>query len=138
MVIESAERFGLSQLHQLRGRVGRGAEKSYCILLTGSEISKESRQRMDIMVRTTDGFEIAEEDLKMRGPGDIYGTRQSGALNFKIADIIHDADIMEETKQAAIAILSQDPELLHYEHQGLKQMLRQGKNNIQHQWNKIS
>lgn len=138
MVIESAERFGLSQLHQLRGRVGRGAEKSYCVLLTGREISKESRQRMDIMVRTTDGFVIAEEDLKMRGPGDIYGTRQSGALNFKIADIVQDVAIMEETKPAAMAILSTDPDLVMYEHQGLKHLLRQGKNNTAHQWNKIS
>jgi len=138
MVIESAERFGLSQLHQLRGRVGRGAEKSYCILLTGYEISKESRQRMDIMVRTTDGFVIAEEDLKMRGPGDIYGTRQSGALNFKIADIVTDVAIMEETRPVALNILQADPELSLPQHAPLRNIMQQGKGNTQHRWDKIS
>ncbi|WP_118950886.1 ATP-dependent DNA helicase RecG [Taibaiella helva] len=135
MVIESAERFGLSQLHQLRGRVGRGSEKSYCILLTGYELSKESRQRMHIMTQTNDGFLIAEEDLKMRGPGDIYGTRQSGALDFKIADIIHDVDIMEETKIAAQEILSADPYL--EQHQRLKTDIHRSRNQ-QMQWSKIS
>jgi ATP-dependent DNA helicase RecG len=138
MVIESAERFGLSQLHQLRGRVGRGSEKSYCILLTGYELSKESRQRMHIMTRTNDGFLIAEEDLKMRGPGDIYGTRQSGALDFKIADIIHDVDIMEETRAAAAQILQSDPALEWPQHAGLRSSLHQGKNKQVQQWNKIS
>ena len=138
MVIESAERFGLSQLHQLRGRVGRGSEKSYCILLTGQELSKESRQRMHIMTQTSDGFVIAEEDLKMRGPGDIYGTRQSGALDFKIADIIHDVDIMEETKEAAQAILSADPYLEQPQHQRLKLDIHKSRNNQAQQWSKIS
>lgn len=138
MVIESAERFGLSQLHQLRGRVGRGSEKSYCILLTGQQISKESRQRMDIMVKTNDGFLIAEEDLRMRGPGDIYGTRQSGALDFKIADIINDVDIMEETKIAAEKILSSDPNLEHPETIILRQGLSSGKDKNQTTWSKIS
>lgn len=139
MIIESAERFGLSQLHQLRGRVGRGAEKSYCILLTGKELSKESRQRMDIMTRTGDGFIIAEEDLKMRGPGDLYGTRQSGALNFKIADIVHDIDLVEETKIATTRILETDPELTQVQHLGLRQALSQasGQTGIS-SWSKIS
>lgn len=138
MIIESAERFGLSQLHQLRGRVGRGSEKSYCILLTGYELSKESRQRMHIMTQTTDGFLIAEEDLKMRGPGDIYGTRQSGALDFKIADIIHDVDIMEETKEAAQKILSQDPLLELPQHRQLQQDVHKSRNKQVQQWSKIS
>ena len=139
MVIESSERFGLSQLHQLRGRVGRGSEKSYCILLTGHELSKESRQRMHIMTQTSDGFVIAEEDLKMRGPGDIYGTRQSGALDFKIADIVHDVEIMEETKTAATEILYIDPSLEQPQHQPLRAGLEQNKSGKgQPQWNKIS
>jgi ATP-dependent DNA helicase RecG len=138
MVIESSERFGLSQLHQLRGRVGRGSEKSYCILLTGSEISKESRQRMSIMTQTTDGFIIAEEDLKMRGPGDIYGTRQSGALDFKIADIINDVDIMEETKIAAQTILQNDPFLESPQYSGLKMQIHNSRNKQVQQWSKIS
>lgn len=138
MVIESAERFGLSQLHQLRGRVGRGSEKSYCILLTGQQLSKESRQRMHIMTQTSDGFIIAEEDLKMRGPGDIYGTRQSGALDFKIADIIHDVDIMEETKAAAELILSQDPYLEHPRYAALRQDVHKNRNKQVQQWSKIS
>ena len=138
MVIESSERFGLSQLHQLRGRVGRGSEKSYCILLTGFEMSKESRQRMSIMVQTTDGFVIAEEDLKMRGPGDIYGTRQSGALDFKIADIINDIDIMEETKAAAQAILQNDPFLETPVYHSLKLQIHNSRNKQVQQWSKIS
>jgi len=138
MVIESSERFGLSQLHQLRGRVGRGSEKSYCILLTGSEIPKESRQRMSIMTRTNDGFVIAEEDLKMRGPGDIYGTRQSGALDFKIADIIHDTSIMEETKAAATAILQNDPVLASPQYALLRNLLHHNRNKQVQQWSKIS
>jgi ATP-dependent DNA helicase RecG len=138
MVIESSERFGLSQLHQLRGRVGRGSEKSYCILLTGFEISKESRQRMSIMTQTSDGFVIAEEDLKMRGPGDIYGTRQSGALDFKIADIIHDVEIMEETKAAAQNILDNDPMLEQPVHSALQIQIHQSRNKQVQQWSKIS
>lgn len=138
MVIESSERFGLSQLHQLRGRVGRGSEKSYCILLTSYEISKESRQRMSIMTQTTDGFVIAEEDLKMRGPGDIYGTRQSGALDFKIADIIHDVAIMEETKAAAQLILENDPQLEQPSHAALRAQIHNSRNKQVQQWSKIS
>lgn len=138
MIIESAERFGLSQLHQLRGRVGRGSEKSYCVLLTGQQLSKESRQRMHIMTQTSDGFVIAEEDLKMRGPGDIYGTRQSGALDFKIADIINDIDIMEETKTAATNILQEDPYLQQPQYAALKQDIHKSRNKQVQQWSKIS
>src|SRR5690606_18528444 len=114
MIIESAERFGLSQLHQLRGRVGRGAEASYCILLTTSKISNESKLRMKIMEATQDGFKIAEEDLKMRGPGDIFGTKQSGsAVDFKIADIIEDVELIAETRAIAEKIMKHDPQLAH-------------------------
>lgn len=111
MVIESAERFGLSQLHQLRGRVGRGAEKSYCILMTGSELSKDSLKRMETMVRTNDGFEIAEVDLQLRGPGDIMGTQQSGDLNLKIADLSRDSQIVVRAREDARSLLSEDPGL---------------------------
>lgn len=114
MVVESPERFGLSQLHQLRGRVGRGADQSYCILLTGSKLSEAGRQRMNIMVTTSDGFRIAEEDLRLRGPGDIYGTRQSGALKFKMADIVADAALMEQARIAAQSLVSSDPNLVQY------------------------
>jgi ATP-dependent DNA helicase RecG len=111
MVIESAERFGLSQLHQLRGRVGRGAEQSYCILMTGHKLSNDGRTRMETMVRTNDGFEIAETDLRLRGPGDLTGTQQSGVLNLKIADLVHDRDILQLARSEAIALLKADPSL---------------------------
>lgn len=111
MVIESAERFGLSQLHQLRGRVGRGAEQSYCILMSGHKLSQDSKTRLDTMVQTNDGFEIAEVDLKLRGPGDIMGTQQSGVLNLKIADIVKDNQILKIARQEAIHLLKQDPNL---------------------------
>jgi ATP-dependent DNA helicase RecG len=111
MVIESAERFGLSQLHQLRGRVGRGAEQSYCVLMSGNKLSKEGQQRLKTMVRTTDGFEIAEEDLKLRGPGDLMGTQQSGMLELKIADLMKDNAILQYARQLALSVLDEDPEL---------------------------
>lgn len=111
MVIESAERFGLSQLHQLRGRVGRGAEQSYCILVTSYKISDDSKTRMQTMVATNDGFEIAEVDLKLRGPGDLMGTQQSGVLNLQIADIVQDGVILQEARKQAILLMKQDPEL---------------------------
>ncbi|MFP2994994.1 ATP-dependent DNA helicase RecG [Spongiivirga sp. MCCC 1A20706] len=111
MIIESAERFGLSQLHQLRGRVGRGAEQSYCILMTSHKLSNDSKTRLETMVRTNDGFEIAEVDLKLRGPGDIMGTQQSGVLNLKIADIVKDNDILKLARQFAIKLLKDDPTL---------------------------
>lgn len=114
MVIESAERFGLAQLHQLRGRVGRGAEKSYCILMTSYKLSKESRERIDMMCATNDGFELAEADLKMRGPGDFEGTRQSGlALDLHIANLAKDSPMLEDARSAAIDILTDDPALEH-------------------------
>lgn len=123
MIIESAERFGLSQLHQLRGRVGRGSDKSYCILLTGNKLSNEGRQRMSIMVQTTDGFKIAAEDLKMRGPGDLYGTRQSGALALKVGDVVYDGAIIESSREAAQQLLAKDPRLTLPEHRELRKQL---------------
>lgn len=111
MIIESAERFGLSQLHQLRGRVGRGAEQSYCILMTGHKLSNDSKTRLETMVSTNDGFEIAEVDLKLRGPGDIMGTQQSGVLNLKIADIVRDNDILKTARYHAMKVLKEDPTL---------------------------
>ena len=108
MVIESAERFGLSQLHQLRGRVGRGAEQSYCILMTGNKLSSDARLRMQTMVGTNDGFEIAEVDLRLRGPGDIQGTQQSGLLNLKIADLAKDNLILKAARNVAVDVLKED------------------------------
>lgn len=136
MLIESAERFGLSQMHQLRGRVGRGAEQSYCILMTGNKVGEESIKRIQIMVSTTDGFKIAEADLAMRGPGDMYGTKQSGALKFKLADIVKDSGILEETREAAIVILARDANLSLPEYHPLRYMIaQQGKDA---KWGKIS
>ncbi|WP_298549091.1 ATP-dependent DNA helicase RecG [uncultured Aquimarina sp.] len=111
MIIESAERFGLSQLHQLRGRVGRGAEQSFCILMTSHKLSSDSKTRLETMVSTNDGFEIAEVDLKLRGPGDIMGTQQSGVLNLKIADIVRDNDTLKTARYYAMKILKEDPSL---------------------------
>ena len=111
MVIESAERFGLSQLHQLRGRVGRGEQQSYCLLMSGNKISAEGQERLKTMVRTTDGFEIAEVDLKLRGPGDLMGTQQSGMLELKIADLIKDNAILQYARQLALETLHEDPDL---------------------------
>jgi len=111
MIVESAERFGLSQLHQLRGRVGRGAEQSYCILMTSHKLSANSKTRLETMVSTNDGFEIAEVDLRLRGPGDIMGTQQSGILNLKIADIIKDNDILQLARHQAKTVLKTDPTL---------------------------
>jgi ATP-dependent DNA helicase RecG len=120
MVIESAEKFGLSQLHQLRGRVGRGAEQSYCILMTKDGLNEDAYQRISTMVRTNDGFEIAEVDMQLRGPGDIMGTQQSGILNFKLANIAKDQKILHAARYIAEEILKQDPELIHPEYQGMK------------------
>src|SRR6056300_1481640 len=111
MVIESAERFGLSQLHQLRGRVGRGADQSYCILMTGSKLSQEAQTRMEALTQSNDGFKIAEVDLKLRGPGDLMGTQQSGVLQLKIADIVKDADLLKKAREVAITTLKSDPSL---------------------------
>ena len=111
MVVENAERFGLSQLHQLRGRVGRGGEQSYCILMSGNKLTTESKQRLDAMVSTNDGFEIANIDLKLRGPGDLQGTQQSGILDFKLADLIRDEKLVVYTRNLAMSLLDNDPEL---------------------------
>lgn len=111
MVIESSERFGLSQLHQLRGRVGRGADQSYCILLSGNKISREGKTRLQTMVATSDGFEIAEVDLKLRGPGDLMGTQQSGVLQMKIADLIKDSDLLKKAREIALDLIKLDPAL---------------------------
>jgi ATP-dependent DNA helicase RecG len=111
MIVESAERFGLSQLHQLRGRVGRGADQSYCVLMTSNKLSNNSKTRMETMVRTNDGFEIAEVDLKLRGPGDLMGTQQSGVLNLQIADLVKDRDILYLARNYAVKILKEDAPL---------------------------
>jgi ATP-dependent DNA helicase RecG len=124
MVIESAERFGLSQLHQLRGRVGRGAEKSFCILMTGDKISKESLKRMETMVQSNDGFEISEVDLQLRGPGDLMGTQQSGVLDLKISNLARDGQIVTLAREAAKKLLEEDPQFLLTEHQSLKEAIR--------------
>ena len=110
MIIENAERFGLSQLHQLRGRVGRGADQSYCILVTGYKLSEDTRKRIEIMVRTNDGFEIAEADLKLRGPGDLEGTQQSGvAFDLKIADIVRDGQLLQYVREVAQRLVDAAP-----------------------------
>lgn len=121
MVIESAERFGLSQLHQLRGRVGRGAEQSYCILMTSHKLSNDSKIRMETMVRTNDGFEISEVDLKLRGPGDIMGKQQSGVLNLQIADLVKDKDILQLARHHAIKLLKEDAPMEQPEHAKLRE-----------------
>ena len=121
MVIESAERFGLSQLHQLRGRVGRGAEQSYCILMTSHKLSNDSKIRMETMVRTNDGFEISEVDLKLRGPGDIMGKQQSGVLNLQIADLVKDKDILQLARHHAIKLLKEDAPMEKPEHAKLRE-----------------
>jgi ATP-dependent DNA helicase RecG len=137
MVIESAERFGLSQLHQLRGRVGRGADQSYCILMTGQKMSNDSKLRMETMVRTNDGFEIAEVDLKLRGPGDIMGKQQSGVLNLQIADLVKDRDILMLAREHAIKLLKDDAPMARPEHAALRHAYIEltKKKNI---WNHIS
>ncbi len=137
MIIESAERFGLSQLHQLRGRVGRGAEQSYCILMTSHKLSSDSKTRMETMCATNDGFEIAEVDLKLRGPGDLMGTQQSGVLQLQIADIVRDKDILLLARQEAMKLLRADASMDRPEHAALKSvfMALSKKKNI---WNYIS
>ncbi|MBZ4188489.1 ATP-dependent DNA helicase RecG [Niabella sp. 3A5MI-3] len=136
MLIESAEKFGLSQLHQLRGRVGRGAEKSYCVLLTGKKLGNEARERMKIMTSTSNGFVIAEKDLELRGPGDIEGTRQSGALSFKLIDIVNDRPMVEAAKQECEKILKDDPDLSKPEHRTIREFLKTQKGKTA--WSKIS
>lgn len=137
MIIESAERFGLSQLHQLRGRVGRGADQSYCILMTSFKLSNDSNTRLETMCRTNDGFEIAEVDLKLRGPGDLMGKQQSGILQLQIADLVKDKDILLTARYYATRLLKLDPNMNYLEHQNLKKVFIElsAKKNI---WNYIS
>jgi ATP-dependent DNA helicase RecG len=137
MVIESAERFGLSQLHQLRGRVGRGADQSYCILVTGDKLSQESKLRMETMCRTNDGFEIAEVDLQLRGPGDISGTQQSGVLQLKIADIVKDQSILLAARESAMELVEADPSFGQPDNVCIKKQLDEN-NTLQSNWSKIS
>jgi len=138
MVIESAQRFGLSQLHQLRGRVGRGAEQSYCILLTGFKLATETRKRMEIMVRTNDGFEISEADLKLRGPGDMEGTQQSGLpFDLKIANLAQDGKMLEIARRVALEILETDPQLEEIENRVMANQLKKMKTNTLN-WGSIS
>ena len=136
MVIESAEKFGLSQLHQLRGRVGRGSEQSFCILLTGNKVSKDARERLKILCETNDGFKVAEKDLEIRGPGDIEGTKQSGLLNFKLANIVNDRAMLEVAKNEAANMLDIDPDLLAEENLPVKNYLQSQKGKTV--WSKIS
>lgn len=137
MVIESAERFGLSQLHQLRGRVGRGAEQSYCILMTGNKLSSDARRRLETMVETNDGFKIAEVDLELRGPGDIAGTQQSGIMNLRMADLAKDQKILAAAREMALEIIDDDPKLSHEKNQPIAEhllLMSQHKSD----WSKIS
>jgi ATP-dependent DNA helicase RecG len=120
MVIENAERFGLSQLHQLRGRVGRGAEQSFCILMTSYKLGADSKLRIETMVKTNNGFEIAETDLKLRGPGDLTGTQQSGALDLLIANLSTDGFLLQEARESAIKILQKDPEFVTPENRAIR------------------
>ena len=136
MVIESAEKFGLPQLHQLRGRVGRGSEKSFCVLITSTKVSNEAKQRIKIMCETNDGFKIAEKDLEIRGPGDIEGTKQSGLLDFKLASIVNDKALLEEAKDFADKIIEEDPTLSLPENNSLKNYLQMQKGKTI--WSKIS
>ncbi|WP_107039598.1 ATP-dependent DNA helicase RecG [Brumimicrobium mesophilum] len=137
MIIESSERFGLSQLHQLRGRVGRGAEKSYCILMTGEKLSQEGKKRIQTMVSTNDGFKIAEVDLEIRGPGDIMGTQQSGIMNLNLADLAKDGQLVSAARDTARAILKEDPKVRLGKHRGLRtELKRQLK--AKPNWSKIS
>lgn len=136
MVIESAEKFGLSQLHQLRGRVGRGAEKSYCILMTSPKLGNDARERIRIMVATNNGFEIAEKDLELRGPGEIEGTRQSGALNFKLASIVQDRQLLNTARSLSADLLENDPDLVSAENLQLKDFLLSQKSKTM--WSRIS
>jgi ATP-dependent DNA helicase RecG len=136
MVVESAEKFGLSQLHQLRGRVGRGLEKSFCILLTSPKLGREAKERMSILTETNNGFKIAEKDLEIRGPGDIEGTRQSGLLNFKLANIVEDRVWLELARAGVEALLESDPELTAAGNRRLREFL-QGQNG-KTAWSKIS
>jgi ATP-dependent DNA helicase RecG len=137
MVIESAERFGLSQLHQLRGRVGRGSDKSYCVLMTSNKLSVDARTRVETMVRTNDGFEIAEVDMGLRGPGDIMGTQQSGLPDMMVADIVRDKEILTAARHDAERLLEEDEALeLEKNRQIARELHRLMKNKPN--WSRIS
>ncbi len=138
MVIESAERFGLAQLHQLRGRVGRGAEQSFCILMTGKKLSEDGRTRMNTMVETNDGFRIAEVDMKLRGPGNMQGTQQSGVLNMKLADLTKDTKILNIARESAIGLLNEDPNMEQGENMRIKQYMRYAAAKKESKWSRIS
>jgi ATP-dependent DNA helicase RecG len=137
MIVESAQRFGLSQLHQLRGRVGRGAEQSFCILMTDHKLSSESKTRIETMVRTNNGFEIAETDLKLRGPGDLMGTQQSGALDLLIADLGKDGELLKTARVAAQTILANDPLLQQEENRMILHQIESTKKSAVN-WSKVS
>jgi ATP-dependent DNA helicase RecG len=136
MVIENAERFGLSQLHQLRGRVGRGAEQSFCVLMTGDKLSNDARTRIETMVRTNDGFEIAETDLRIRGPGDLLGTQQSGLPQLRIADLVEDHALLQQARQSAARMLDADPQLSDPRHAPIARALASRKQEAV--WGRIS
>jgi len=136
MIIENAERFGLSQLHQLRGRVGRGAEQSFCVLMSGNKLSTDARTRLETMVKTNDGFEIAEIDLQLRGPGNIEGTQQSGVLDLKLANLSFDQKLLIEARETVKQLLEDDPELKSETNLPLRQFFEQKTDGIS--WDKIS
>ena len=139
IVIENAERFGLSQLHQLRGRVGRGGEQSYCVLVTDYKLSEDTRKRMEIMTTSTDGFEIAEADLKLRGPGDIEGTQQSGiAFDLKIANLARDEQLLQYVRNVAREVVDADPECNSLEYKIIWDTLRTIKRDKNWNWGAIS
>ena len=122
MMVENAERFGLAQLHQLRGRVGRGKAQSYCIFMSGSK-GKETKKRLEVLNQSNDGFFIASEDLKLRGPGDLFGIRQSGILEFRLGDIFQDSKVLSWASEAAKELLKEDEELMLFKHKALKERL---------------
>jgi ATP-dependent DNA helicase RecG len=126
MVIENAERFGMTQLHQLRGRVGRGSQRSVCVLIPGAEATSLARQRLEILAQTQDGFAIAEADLDLRGPGELWGTRQSGLPRLRLADLKRDADLLEEARVAARGVIAEDPKLADPAHAALRRALETG------------
>jgi ATP-dependent DNA helicase RecG len=137
MVVESAERFGLAQLHQLRGRVGRGAEQSFCILMTREDLSRDARLRMETMCRTTDGFEIAEVDMELRGPGDLMGTQQSGVPDLKMADLMRDRDLLMGARQVVMDLFDRDPDWLLPEHAVLQEAFQRVRTR-RSDWSRIS
>jgi ATP-dependent DNA helicase RecG len=137
MIIENAERFGLAQLHQLRGRVGRGGDQSYCILMRSYKLSKTAKERLEVICKTNDGFEIAEADLQLRGPGDIAGTKQSGAYEFKVANLVEDQAILKAARTIAEEILNTDPKLQAPKHADLANFLS-SEYKYKQDWSKIS